>query len=317
MRFALAIVAFIAAAVMIGFGIAQRILLEPDRVSLSAEVEGQAAYTVIEPDALGAYPASRRSRCRAPTTCSSRTDGLRRSPHGSATRPTWRCTTTPRPRSSRAGRRDRAGRRRRFDGRRRGADAAGDRAEGGTEAAVDPAASRSVPTCGSTSSPDERSVTTIDVPDDISVLLATDGTAPAPTDLAIAWPLDNSTPWAGPLLAGGALVFLGGIALLVSGLRAPPSFARPPSQPAQGPNGKLPARTEAADAPPEPGRQRSGRAAPSAEPSGSPSCRSSRPRRSRSAPAPRTTGRASTRPPVDRAGHRDRNADSDGGARRR
>src|SRR4029453_10770055 len=56
-RFALAIVAFIAAAVMIGFGIAQRtVLLEPDRVSMSTEVEGKAAYTVIEPDALGAPP---------------------------------------------------------------------------------------------------------------------------------------------------------------------------------------------------------------------------------------------------------------------
>ena len=57
MRFALAIVAFVAAAVMIGFGIAQRtVLLEPDSVALSAEIEGDAAYTVIEPDALGAHP---------------------------------------------------------------------------------------------------------------------------------------------------------------------------------------------------------------------------------------------------------------------
>jgi hypothetical protein len=56
-RFALAIVAFVAAAVMIGFGIAQRtVYLEPDRVSLTAEVEGQAAYTVIEPEALRAFP---------------------------------------------------------------------------------------------------------------------------------------------------------------------------------------------------------------------------------------------------------------------
>src|SRR4029453_18665094 len=56
-RFALAIVAFIAAAVMIGFGIAQRtVFLEPDRVSLSAEIDGTEAYTVIEPDALGAHP---------------------------------------------------------------------------------------------------------------------------------------------------------------------------------------------------------------------------------------------------------------------
>ena len=57
MRFALAIVAFVAAAVMIGFGIAQRtVLLEPDSVELSAEIEGDAAYTVIEPAALGAHP---------------------------------------------------------------------------------------------------------------------------------------------------------------------------------------------------------------------------------------------------------------------
>ncbi|HET6672434.1 MAG TPA: hypothetical protein VFG92_03585, partial [Agromyces sp.] len=57
MRFALAIVAFVAAAVLIGFGIAQRtVFLDPDRVSLSAEVEGQAAYTVVESDALGAHP---------------------------------------------------------------------------------------------------------------------------------------------------------------------------------------------------------------------------------------------------------------------
>ena len=38
-----------------------------------------------------------------------------------------------------------------------------------------------------------------------------------PNDLAIAWPLDNATPWAGPLILGGALVFGLGIALLVSG----------------------------------------------------------------------------------------------------
>ena len=100
-RFALAIVAFIAAAVMIGFGIAQRtVLLEPDRVSMATEIEGKAAYTVIEPDALGRTPASRRSPSRAPTRCSSRTAAAPTSRHGSATRPTWPCTTTRRPSSS-------------------------------------------------------------------------------------------------------------------------------------------------------------------------------------------------------------------------
>ena len=55
MRFVLAILAFAAAAVMIGFGIAQRtVFLEPDRISLGTVVEDQADYIVLEPEALAA-----------------------------------------------------------------------------------------------------------------------------------------------------------------------------------------------------------------------------------------------------------------------
>ena len=145
--------------------------------------------------------------------------------------------------------------------------------EGGTEPVVDPAASPVGSDLWLDEFTDERSVTTRSTcPTTSRCLLATDGTAPAPTDLAIAWPLDNSTPWAGPLLAGGALVFLGGIALLVSGLRASPSFTRPPSQPAQGPPRQAAERTEAADARQSQVGSGSG-AAPSVGRSGSPSCR--------------------------------------------
>ena len=60
-------------------------------------------------------------------------------------------------------------------------------------------------------------------------------------DVEIAWPLDNSTPWAGPLIVGGALVFLGGIAPAHLGLRAPPPVARSATQPARRARaGKLP-----------------------------------------------------------------------------
>jgi hypothetical protein len=54
---------------------------------------------------------------------------------------------------------------------------------------------------------------TVNVPEGITVIVASDGTAPAPADIAIRWPIDNRTPWAGPLIVGGGLLLLIGIAL--------------------------------------------------------------------------------------------------------
>lgn len=56
---------------------------------------------------------------------------------------------------------------------------------------------------------------TVDVPSDVSVLIATDGEAPAASDVTITWPLDTSTPLAGPLLLGGGVFLLIGIALYI------------------------------------------------------------------------------------------------------
>ena len=65
----------------------------------------------------------------------------------------------------------------------------------------------------------ENSLTkTINVPDDISVLIASDGTAAAPSDISVSWPVDTSTPWAGPLIVGGAILLVIGLALYVWGL---------------------------------------------------------------------------------------------------
>ena len=51
---------------------------------------------------------------------------------------------------------------------------------------------------------------TVNVPKDISVIIASDGAHAAPSDVAIRWPLDNRTPWSGPLvIAGVALLLLG------------------------------------------------------------------------------------------------------------
>jgi hypothetical protein len=54
---------------------------------------------------------------------------------------------------------------------------------------------------------------TVNVPDDISIVIVSDGKKPAPSDVSIRWPLDNRTPWSGPLIVGGFLFLLIGIAL--------------------------------------------------------------------------------------------------------
>lgn len=43
---------------------------------------------------------------------------------------------------------------------------------------------------------------------ELSVLLVSDGTAPAPASLSLSWPLDNRTPWAIPALLAGAGMLL-------------------------------------------------------------------------------------------------------------
>ncbi len=55
----------------------------------------------------------------------------------------------------------------------------------------------------------------INAPDDVSVLIAADGTAPAPGTITITWPLDNSAPWSGPLILGGVIALLLGLIVFV------------------------------------------------------------------------------------------------------
>lgn len=54
---------------------------------------------------------------------------------------------------------------------------------------------------------------------DMSVLLATDGTAPAPTEISVTWPIDNSTPAAPWLIGGGIALLVVGLVLWILGIR--------------------------------------------------------------------------------------------------
>lgn len=59
----------------------------------------------------------------------------------------------------------------------------------------------------------------LQLPEDMSVLVAADGTAPAPSTVSISWPIQNSTPWAGPLIVGGGIVLAVGVFLYFLGIR--------------------------------------------------------------------------------------------------
>jgi hypothetical protein len=54
---------------------------------------------------------------------------------------------------------------------------------------------------------------------DWTLLLASDGTQPAPASVSMTFPNDTSTPWAIPLMVLGSLLILGGIALALLSLR--------------------------------------------------------------------------------------------------
>nr|WP_206686690.1 MULTISPECIES: glycosyl transferase [Microbacterium] len=59
----------------------------------------------------------------------------------------------------------------------------------------------------------------LQLPEDVSMLVASDGTAPAPTELSLTWPTGATTPWAGPLMVGGGILMALGIVLYLLGLR--------------------------------------------------------------------------------------------------
>ncbi|QAY73813.1 hypothetical protein ET445_11120 [Agromyces protaetiae] len=233
MRFVFAIVAFIAAAVMIGLGIAQRtVFLESDRVSLDIAVDSSDAdYLVISPEALAAYPgkqaitvAGKGSTYLAygrtgdvlgwvgdDTFISVGFDAETGELTSTVVDPTEAdddtaaddtaaddvTTTEPAPTTPPA-------------------DAATEADADAEPVIVSPAGSDLW--LDELSEEQSRLTMTIDVPSEVSVLVASGSQDPVPDRIGIAWPLDNSTPWVGPLLTGGTVVFLVGVWLVISGI---------------------------------------------------------------------------------------------------
>ncbi|MCI2958156.1 hypothetical protein MN032_10655 [Agromyces atrinae] len=219
MRFVFAIVAFAVAAALAGVGIAQRtILLEPDRVTIEATIDSPESYLVVDPALFDANVGAqivtvggsdevylaygRTSDVVAWIGDDAYTKVGYDSEAGEITMEDIPAVTDPSELDPLTG---------------EPVDPATE-----TEALTADELAAIASPAGSDLWLDEFTAqgsltTTLDLPNDISILVASDGTAPAPADLSVSWPLDNSTPWAGPLLLGGGLFFLLGLYLLATG----------------------------------------------------------------------------------------------------
>jgi len=189
-RFVLAIICFVVAAGMIGYGIAQRtVLLEPDQVDVSTVVSGGNAVTVIDGATLNAFPGVQ--------TLSAKGDGKIFAAYGRTSDiEAWLGNTS----YTKVGY---------------------DKASNSLTSSVVPGKETAVPDPTGSDlwfgefSNDKAVLATVNVPADVSFIVISDGKSPAPANLRIYWPLDNSTPWAAPLIGGGAIVLIVGLGFLL------------------------------------------------------------------------------------------------------
>lgn len=186
MRFVIAIVLFVVAFVAIGLGLAQRtILAGPSSVTQQVTVPGSAPLTVIQPSALHAHAGT-----QSVTVSGGASVFLAAGRQSDVT--AWVGKT---------------------DSATVGWNAAKQTLTAKTVKGTDTTAPSPA---GSDLWVQEYTGTTelnrkFDAPKDVALLVASDGTKPAPAKVSITWPLDNSTPFATPLIVGGIGVLLLGL----------------------------------------------------------------------------------------------------------
>lgn len=188
MRFILAIASFVLAFVLIGYGVAQRtIFAGPDNVTATVSLSSDAPVTIIDSSVLRQHPGHQTitvSGAKKVFAAYGRTDDVK----------AWVGDAS----YNKIG----------YDADKV---ALTGKVVNGKESEVpDPH--------GSDLWLDERSSEfelgfTVNVPKGISVIIASDGKQAAPGTVSIRWPLDNRTPWSGPLVIAGALLLILGLGL--------------------------------------------------------------------------------------------------------
>lgn len=203
MRFVWAVAAFVLATVMIGAGIAQRtVLLGPKTYTQALEVEESAPYVLIDGSVLQSHSGSQTLRAQGSGeifAAYGRTDDLRawlsRADYVEVTASGGEIASRLVPASPAP------------------SDDADSAAEGeplvpaGSDLWIDEFQQEDV------------LITPLKLPADMSVVVASDGVAAAPTDISITWPTGVTTPWAGPLILGGGIMLAIGIVLYILGVR--------------------------------------------------------------------------------------------------
>ncbi|MGV8876932.1 MAG: hypothetical protein ACOH1K_05435 [Rhodoglobus sp.] len=190
MRFVLAIVSFMLAAVMIVWGIAQQtILATPDSVSVSAETSGTAPVTIIDGAAFNTYAGNQTISVEGPGRIVA---GYGRTADvlawvGDAS---YNMVTID-PATS---------------------ELTTETISGSEEQVPDPYDSD---LWLENYTADLQLALTVKIPADVSFILASDGIKPAPQAVTLTWPLDNSAPWSGTLIVGGAAMLLLGLIFLM------------------------------------------------------------------------------------------------------
>jgi len=229
-RFVWAVAAFVLATVMIGAGIAQRTIFEGPKTETAAiSVKDEAPYILIDGAVLNQMPGTQTLRAQA--------EGDLFASYGrTADMEDWLAdaaynhvslgkdgkieTTLVEAETAAAPAEGDAG----------SDDAATDPAAGDAAGDVAPAEGADAATAtgrnpaGSDLWLDEYAqkdllIAPLQLPAGMSVLVAADGTAPAPSKVTVTWPLQTSTPWAGPLIVGGAILMAVGVFLYILGIR--------------------------------------------------------------------------------------------------
>jgi hypothetical protein len=188
-RIVLAIISFVLAAALMGLGIAQKAIAGPDHITAAVTTTTSAPVTVISGKALNAFE-------RSQTIAASGSDTVIAAYGRTADVVAWVGDASYNKVS--------------FDEETQQLKS---KLVTGTETMV-PDPTGSDLWLADFSQPRELDFT-IDVPDDISVLIVSDGTQPAPAALSVTWLRDNSTPLALPLVLGGAILLLIGLGFLL------------------------------------------------------------------------------------------------------
>ncbi|MGN8025681.1 glycosyl transferase [Microbacterium sp. 22242] len=199
MRFVWAVVAFVLAAVLIGAGIAQRtVFLGPKDVSAELTVKAPQHYTVIDSAVLRAHPGEQKLVAHGDGTifvAQARDADL----DAWLSDTSYNRITLAKDGSTRS---EVVEPKTTADGAK-----AQNRNPAGSDLWLDSVTDKNT------------LIDQMQVPEGVSVLVASDGKTDAPSDVVVSWPLDNATPWAGPLMVAGGVFLLLGLVLYVLAIR--------------------------------------------------------------------------------------------------